>query len=179
MIAVLGDSRVFQERSLAGVSDLVAVNYASHFVIAAPAANLATIESILQKSDLITHRLPVSLAFHSRWIDSARMPFESFMETVRCGTGKLPMLCCEQAGRAAHLSPRYFWNVARRPIRFKSTIELLEQEGHYRYIDAGPSGTLAGLLKYILPRNSRSTVASIMSPYDRDLQGLAAIMNRS
>jgi malonyl CoA-acyl carrier protein transacylase len=87
----------------------------------------------------------------------------------------LPLACCDQAAILFDLSDDYFWNVVRRQIRFRETIERLEREGARRYIDLGPSGTLATFLKYVAPA-TRSTAHAILTPYGSDRKNLAALL---
>jgi malonyl CoA-acyl carrier protein transacylase len=87
----------------------------------------------------------------------------------------LPLACCDQTDVLAALSDGYFWNVVRHPIRFRETIARLERQGARRYIDLGPSGTLATFLKYGLPASTSSTVHTILTAYGFDQKNLAAV----
>jgi len=176
MIAVLGDPALFEEDFLSGRSELAAVNFSSHFVVSARRAELAEIEAALMKRDIGYQRLPVSVAFHSQWIEGAKARFESFMRSIRLKQGRLPLACCDQATILSDLSHDYFWNVVRRQIRFRETIERLEREGARRYIDLGPSGTLATFWKYMAPATTRSTAHAILTPYGFDRKYLAALL---
>jgi acyl transferase domain-containing protein len=89
--------------------------------------------------------------------------------------GRIPMICCAYAESLGPVPEDYFWQVARRPIRFARTIESLELTDSHTYIDVGPSGSLATLLKYILPAGSPSRAASILSPFGQDLRNLDAV----
>src|SRR6266545_1104130 len=138
MIAVLADPALFAEDFLSGRSELAAVNFSSHFVVSARRAELAEIEAALMRRNIGYQRLPVSFPFHSQWMERAKAAFESFMQSIRRKQGWLPMACCDQAAILSELSDDYFWNVVRRPIRFRETIARLEQQGASRYIDVGP-----------------------------------------
>jgi bacillaene synthase trans-acting acyltransferase len=175
MIAVLADPALFEEDFLSGRSELAAVNFSSHFVVSAKRADLAEIEAALMKRDIGYQRLPVSVPFHSLWMDGAKARFESFMRSIRLKRGRLPLACCDQSTILFDLSDDYFWNVVRRQIRFRETIERLEREGARRYIDLGPSGTLATFLKYVAPATTRSTAHAILTPYGFDRKSLAAL----
>jgi len=175
MIAVLADPSLYSEEFLGGRSELAAVNFSSHFVVSAKPAELTLIEAGLKERDISHQRLPVSLPFHSRWMDPAKAPFASFMESIRCKPGRLPLVCCDLTESLTALPESYFWNVVRRPIRFRETIGRLEQGGARRYIDVGPAGTLATFFKYGKPANSTSTVHSILTPFGRDQKNLAAV----
>lgn len=179
MTAVLADPALFAEDFLSGRSELASVNFSSHFVVSARLADLAEIEVALRKHNVCYQRLPVSFPFHSRWIEEAKVPFESFMRSIRFKKGRLPLVCCDETAILADLSDGYFWNVVRQPIRFREMTARLEQQGAHRYIDVGPAGTLATFLKYGLPATSKSTVHAILTPYGSDQQNLAALLASS
>jgi bacillaene synthase trans-acting acyltransferase len=176
MIAVLADPALFEEDFLSGRSELAAVNFSSHFIVSARRAELEAIEAALRKRSIGYQRLPVSVPFHSQWMDDAKSTFESFMQSIRRKQGRLPMACCDQAAILSELSDDYFWNVVRRPIRFRETIARLERQGASRYIDVGPAGTLATFLKYGLPATTKSAAHAILTPYGIDRKNLAALL---
>src|SRR5215470_423920 len=176
MIAVLADPALFAEDFLSGRSELAAVNFSSHFVVSARRAELAEIEAALTKLNICYQRLPVSIPFHSQWMDGAKNRFESFMRSIRLKRGRLPLACCDQATILSDLSGDYFWNVVRRQIRLRETIARLEREGARRYIDLGPSGTLATFLKYVAPATTGSRAHAILTPYGFDRKNLAALL---
>lgn len=177
MIAILAAASLY-EGFLAEHSELVSVNFDSHFAIAAPALQLLVIEEWLKKRGLTYQRLPVSFAFHSRWIDAAQAPFRSAIQSIRHAAAKLPLICCASGTILESLPGDYFWQVARKPIRFRETVADLESgEYCYRYIDAGPAGTLATFLKYVLPPASRSSVHTILTPFGDALKNFAKLLN--
>jgi bacillaene synthase trans-acting acyltransferase len=176
MIAVLADQTSYARPYLREQSELAAINFSSHFVVAAPQSHLPQIERSLGEQDVVYQRLPVSYAFHSKWIDEARAPFESYVSSIRRFPGTLPFACCREATLLSELPNDFFWRVVREPIRFKDTIAALEQRGAYRYIDVGPAGTLATFTKYCLPSGSPSTVQAIMSPFGNERRNLAALL---
>jgi bacillaene synthase trans-acting acyltransferase len=176
MAAVMADPALFAEDFLSGRSELAAVNFSSHFVISARRIELAEIEAGLKRRNVSYQRLPVSFPFHSRWIDKAKGPFESFVRSLPCKRGQVRLACCDQAALLSELPGDYFWNVVRNPIRFRETITLLEQEGPRRYIDVGPAGTLATFLKYGMSSRSKSTVHAILTCYGLDDKNLLALL---
>lgn len=176
MTAVLADPTLFAEAFLSGHSELAAVNFSSHFVISARRPELAEIETILKERNISYQRLPVSFPFHSRWIDKAKGPFESFMRSIWCKQGRLPLACCQKKAVLSSLCDGYFWSVVRHPVRFHETIAQLEQQGAHRYIDVGPAGTLATFLKYGIPATTMSTIHAILTPFGFDQNNLAALL---
>jgi acyl transferase domain-containing protein len=176
MIAVLADPALFEEAFFSGCSELASVNMSSHFVISARRTALDEIEAALRARQVGFQRLPVSFPFHSRWIDHAKAPFEAGMRSMQYGSGRVPLVCCDRATTLSDLSDDYFWNVVRRPIRFREATARLEAQRTRRYIDVGPAGTLATFLKYTLPEKTTSTVHTILTPYGSDQRNLTALL---
>lgn len=175
MIAILADPALFAKDFLRGRSELAGINFDTHFVVTAKQAALGEIEADLKQQAVGYQRLPVSVAFHSQWIDAAQAPFEALMRSVRRTAGRMPLVCCDRTAALSDLPDDFFWNVVRRPIRFREAIAGLEEEGARRYIDVGPAGTLATFLKYGLPAGTASTVHPILTPFGADQKNLAAV----
>lgn len=176
MIAILADPNLYAEDFLQSRSELAGVNFASHFVVSAPRAELAGIEATLKSRNVSYQRLPVSFPFHSQWMDGAKASFEAYMRAVPYKAGQLPLACSERTELVAQLSGEYFWDVVRNPIRFRETAARLEAQGPKRYIDVGPAGTLATFLKYGLPATTRSSIHAILTPFGFDQKNLAAVV---
>jgi acyl transferase domain-containing protein len=176
MIAVLGSCAIHRYPFMRESCEIAAVNGDSHFVVAAKHDQLEAIEQGLRSLSVTFQRLPVSLAFHSRWIEPARVPYQSFLRSLAvAGAGKA-MACCSSGSIVSALPEDHFWKVARQPIRFVETIAQLEARGARRYVDVGPAGTLATLLKYTLSPGSDSTMCSILSVLGKDLEQLENVV---
>lgn len=178
MIAVLADPTLYAEPFLRERSERAAVNFKAHFAVAAPQAALAPIEDELRGRGLSFQRLAVSYAFHSRWIEPAQAPFAAAMASLPRRRGTVPVFCCEQADALNELPEDFFWRVVRRPIRFGEAIARLEHAGPHRYLDVGPSGTLATFAKYLLAEGSRSSTQALMTPYGHDGKLLANVLGQ-
>jgi acyl transferase domain-containing protein len=176
MIAILSGSDLFDENFLRDHSELTAVNFASHFCVSAPLADCAAIEAELARRDIPYQRIPVSFAFHSRWVDAAHDGFAARVATLTRRPAQLPMICCARAEARSELSETTLWEVTRQPIRFPEAIARLEREGSRRYLDLGPAGTLATFLKYLLPPAGPSQAWPILTPYGRDMANWDALM---
>lgn len=176
MISILAAPLLYEENFLHEHCELAGVNFDSHFAVSAPQAALWVIEQALEQRGIIHQRLAVSFAFHSQWIEKAQQSFISFMSSIELKPTGLPLVCCEQREVLTQLPDDFFWRVVRYPIRFWETIKYLEQSGPYRYVDVGPSGTLATFVKYGLPSSSRSTAYPVLTPFDRAQGNLAALL---
>jgi acyl transferase domain-containing protein len=176
MIAVLGDVNLHRTDPVVRQSEVAAVNSSRHFVVACEERHLFAIEERLRVLDVSHQRLPVSHAFHSRWIDQAREPFIQYAQAVPLRDPCVPLVCCATGRVLTTLPEHYFWSVAREPIRFDRAVEHLEARGACRYVDVGPSGSLATMLKYLLPSTSRSTVANTLGFFGNDRRNLDAVI---
>jgi bacillaene synthase trans-acting acyltransferase len=178
MVAIL-DKPALQssERFLDDRSELAAIHFDKHFVVAAQAADTAAIETELKQRGMTHQRLAVSYAFHSRWIDDARVPFLSAIADLSLQPARIPLACCMRADPAAgSLTREDLWYMARKPIRFFDTVARLDAQGPFRYIDVGPSGTMATFLKYALPGGSASIAQPILTPFGQDVRNLGAVL---
>jgi len=173
MIAVLGDWQHWLTPELLDLCELAAVNFDAHAVLSLPHSHAAEVESHLRRCGATLQTLPVDYAFHSRWIDAAEPSYQAFLRTLQLRQGNVPLVCCAQGRPLQTLCADHFWSAVREPIRFQHAIGELAAQGEYRYIDAGPGGTLATFLKYALPAGSASSIHHAMSPLGSDMQRLA------
>jgi trans-AT polyketide synthase, acyltransferase and oxidoreductase domains len=175
MIAVMGEPERYLTPELLALCELGANNFAKHSVISLPERNVAAVETYLHRYGMAFQRLAVSFAFHSRWIDSAEQRYQEFLRTLQHRQGNLPIVCCATSKLLHALPISHFWSVVRDPILFLQTISLIESQESYRYIDVGPSGTMATFLKYALPIDSASQIHQVMSPFGSDMDRLTAL----
>jgi trans-AT polyketide synthase/acyltransferase/oxidoreductase domain-containing protein len=172
MVAVLDRLSLFEDAGLDRYSDLAAMNFDTHFVIATTMDQLPEVERRLDQRQAVYQRLAVSLPYHSRWMEPAREAILAQLRSLRSAAPAIPLVCCAQAAVLDRLPDGHFWTVVREPVRFQQTIRHLENLGPHRYIDAGPSGTLATCVKYLVAADTSSTLAQVLSPFGGDLQSL-------
>ena len=171
MIAILGDHALHQKlRALRENSDIAAINYDAHFVISASDEHLDDITAALRHENVTFQKIAASYPFHSRWIDNARAAALETLGTLRYRRHTIPLVCCARTGLVEAVTPEQIWNALRQPIEFKRTIMTLEALGPHDYVDVGPAGTLATMLKYALPPASASRGFPILSPFGQDLK---------
>lgn len=175
MIAVMGEPDRYVTPELLALCEVGARNFATHSVLSLPESNAAAVESYLRDRGMTFQRLPVRVAFHSRWIDEAGQPYQDFLRTLRFRQGDIPLVCCAESKVPHAIGANHFWSAVRDPILFQQTIDQIESQENYRYIDVGPGGSAATFLKYILPAGSASRIHPVMSPFGSDMQRLAAL----
>ncbi len=184
MIAVIHSPELYHYSPFMRLnSELAAINYASHFIISGEAQKLSNIEMQLKAGEIPFQTLPVQYGFHSENIDSIEYEYCSFLHGFQYQKSKIGIVscmlhdisCCPR-DEAAGITADFFWDVIRRPIQFQTTIQRMEQEGSYHYIDLGPSGTLANFVKYNLSKHSSSRYYSIITPFNQDLKNFKTIL---
>lgn len=174
MIAVMAEPWRYFSDALHELCELGAVNFDGHSIISLPATHLEVVENHLRHSGVVYQRLPVKAAFHSRWIDTIRTPYQAYLRGLACGPCSIPMLCCVDGKPLHELPENYFWSVVRDPIHLPAAISRLESQDCC-YIDVGPGGSMAAFVKRSLPKRSLSSVHHLMSPLGSDLHRLTAL----
>jgi acyl transferase domain-containing protein len=170
LIAILASPELHEHLNMRNVSEIAAVNFANHFVVAAKTENLAEVQNFLCSQQINFHRLPVKQAYHSRWIDETTSHHHDYFRSLTYKPAKIPMVCCARSEITNAITSDHFWNVARAPIHFQQTIAKLELSGAYYYVDIGPTGTLSTFLKYLLPLKSVSRACAVVSPFGHRLE---------
>jgi len=176
MTAIIESPSLFEEPFLRDRTTLSGINFERHFVVSAAPMALDAAEAELKARGIVHQRLAVQYAFHSPWIEPARADVEALLSALPIVDGRIPMACC--ATRQVHrraFGPSHLWDVVREPIHFSDTIARLEHEGPWRYVDVGPSGTLATFAKYAMPAGSTSTATAVLTPYGRDMHNYQAL----
>ncbi|WP_372362127.1 acyltransferase domain-containing protein [Xanthomonas sp. NCPPB 1325] len=177
MIAIFAEASVFDDAKLGRHSELAALNFDGHFVVAATLAGAVEVEQILRKRQLTFQRLPVEFAYHSRHVRAAELPLKVALDKMEVREGNMPVVCCASADPAKPMSHAHFVAAVREPIYFGKAIERMELSGHYDYIDVGPSGTLATFVKYAIP-SATSRTHTILTIQGNDLERLAHVISR-
>ncbi|MBP9691775.1 MAG: acyltransferase domain-containing protein [Alphaproteobacteria bacterium] len=155
-------------------SELAAINFPSHFVISGEPQHLAQISHSLKTEEITTQELPVTYAFHSSLIDRAAPSYLDFLKHQFFKLPNLSFISCTQQGILDTIPPSQLWQAVREPIYFQSTLEALEKESNFIYLDLGPSGTLATFAKYNLKdTSSQSQTYALLTPFSDDVKNLA------
>ena len=145
---------------------VAAWNGPSHWVASAREAELAAIQDHLRASNVAFARLPVRFPFHapsllrSPALEATRVPAPSL------APASLPVACCAKGDVLDGLDDESFARATTLPIRFELAVRRIRSGcPGARFIDAGPSGTLATLVKPLLPPGGPTAVHAILTPY--------------
>jgi trans-AT polyketide synthase/acyltransferase/oxidoreductase domain-containing protein len=176
MIAILKNPDFYYANPVISAnSELVSVNFHSHFVIAGDADKLRLIGDFLKAQDVIYQVLPVAFGFHSGSIDPAQPAITGSGISGSYEKPIYPFISCLSGTRIAEIPATYFWEVIRKPIRFREAMNELEKDPGNIYVDLGPSGTLANFAKQNLADGSASICRAILTPFGLDCKNLQAL----
>jgi trans-AT polyketide synthase/acyltransferase/oxidoreductase domain-containing protein len=173
MLTILHDPSLYHETPLLhGFTELAGINYNDHFVVSGKNEALIEIQHFLKERDIVFQLLPVSYAFHSRWIEPAGPAYCSYLKEKQFQRPGCTFISCMTGGIIEEIPADYFWQIVRQPMRFQEALQNLEKIQNHIYIDLGPSGTLANFVKSNLTESSPSVHFTIMTPFGSDLKRL-------
>jgi trans-AT polyketide synthase, acyltransferase and oxidoreductase domains len=154
--------------------EIAAENYAGHFAVAGTVGAVDNLQRALRAAGINFARLTAEYAFHSSQIAPAAPAFARFAETLRFAPPQVPVISAERGRVVRAPQAADLWRVTAHRVHCRATIEIMEDYGAYRYIDLGPSGTMANFVKYNLRPGARSQLHAIMTPFRHDLAALSA-----
>ncbi|WP_066477843.1 MULTISPECIES: ACP S-malonyltransferase [unclassified Sphingomonas] len=159
MAAVIGVGPLEVGRVLrnAGLAALDVANYNSpqQTIVSGPASDIAAARVVFEEAGADPYvDLPVSAAFHSRYMDDAARQFGTFLEEVAFAPPRVPVVAnisalpypqtgAEQAIRAALVKQMTY------PVLWSQTIRYLLDRGVERFVELGPGQVLSNLVKQI------------------------------
>ncbi|MFF3781143.1 ACP S-malonyltransferase [Streptomyces sp. NPDC001933] len=169
MVAVLDDVARYErnEEARPGL-ELAAVNFDRHLVLSGPLDALADLESGLRRRAVPYQRLPVGYAFHSALMDSAADEYHRVLSGLELRRPSVRVVSCETARTLDRVDTGHFWRLVRSPIRFQEAVRHLEslEPGGLRYVDLGPSATMANFARHNFPSGSLSTTVPLLDPFN-------------
>nr|WP_267490776.1 acyltransferase domain-containing protein [Paenibacillus monticola] len=168
MLAILGNPAIFsQVPSIYEKCSLVSENYNMHFVISGSTGDLEKVAHDLDEQHILSVKLPVRYAFHSPMLSGIGSRYKTYLNSMNFQAPQISFISSLYGKEISRLPEAYFWNVIRYPILFRNALSGMEQSAPHLYIDVGPSGTLATMVKYNLAQDSMSQQHMVLTPYGR------------
>ena len=155
MAAVIGLTadqirQVLKDANFLG-TDIANLNSPGQTVISGPEDEIIAAQSWLEKAGAqLYRRLPVSAAFHSRYMVRAEQDFRKFLQSTTFAEPRIPVL--SNVSARPHLSADLAANLAAQithPVRWTESMEWLLQKPDPNFVEIGPGNVLSGLLKRI------------------------------
>jgi len=166
MLAVLGDRALmaahpewFAEAEVAGR------NFDGHFVLSGRPEVMARVEAKLGAAGVSVQRLPVAFAFHSSQLGAVGPALRQLLGEVAVVPAAVDMMSASDGRISRTLSADGLWATLSGPVDFQATLARLATQGPRRYVDIGPSGTLATFAKYGLPKSAGAEIVATVTPY--------------
>jgi bacillaene synthase trans-acting acyltransferase len=178
MIAVLASSTLGNAPELARRSEIAGIGSGKTFVLTAPAGELAAIEQILRDRRATFQRMPVPLAFHSRWIEPAEERCRALFAKVALGRPRIPCLSSSAPEPVDAGTPDLLWRTLREPMNVGARIAELEAQGGAVYVDLSPTGANAALARQSFAKGTVSRLAPVVSPFGGNVARLASVISR-
>lgn len=182
LVAVLHSLDIYHNTpAINSNSSMASINAPAQFAIAGEKEQMNTVKRFMKDNDLLHQELMVSYGFHSPAIDPAREAYCSFLQGQSIGRPAIPVIS-GMSGQPVHSFPaHYFWDIVRNPTTYVDAIQTLEntagREEKLLYIDLGPAGSLANLVKYNIRDGSASKGFQIMSPFQQELKKLEELIS--
>ncbi|GGQ05371.1 hypothetical protein GCM10010266_30830 [Streptomyces griseomycini] len=158
MAAVAADADEVAEAAarLAGTGravEIAAVNGPASVVVSGDEAAVRETVAYFRERGRSTTPLRVSHAFHSARMEPMLADFADAVRRLSFTAPRIPLVSAV-SGRAAteeELSSPEFWvEHVRRPVRFADSVAYLQDRGAAHYVELGPDGVLAGLVRSCL-----------------------------
>lgn len=178
MMAVLESRGIIDEYPDAFAETTVAsLNFNRSFVLAGRLERLKRVQQFLAEKSILTQLLPIQCGFHSPLIDAVEHEYKALLENMLPEESSVPVISCAYASRLdrAGITPRYYWDLIRGPVNFDKTVNMIEETGPYLYIDAGPSGTLATFVKYLVKSDSESKALPLLDQFGYNMRNLSKV----
>jgi len=157
---------------------LTGINFDKNFVVAGTRKSIDELQLKLKKNDLLIQRLPVNYGFHTPLMDPLQNDFFAIAANTDFQTAKVPIVSAQTTLEVdSNVNESHLWNVVSQPVKFDQTILNLEGQADHRYIDVGPSGTLATFVKYLKSDNSRSEEFQMMNQFGSNLASMNSLLD--
>jgi len=156
MAAIVGLSdaditQTLQKNNLTSI-DLANFNTPTQTVISGPANDISKTKSIFENvKGCLYFELPVSGAFHSRYMQPVQEKFAAFLKDFTVSEPKLTVIANVdvQPYTQATVADKLVKQLAS-PVRWVETIRYLQKQGESEFIEVGPGNKMTGLVRQCL-----------------------------
>jgi acyl transferase domain-containing protein len=148
------------------------VNFEQNFVVS---SELPTLIALRPRLDAVSMLLPVAHAFHSPAIDPIESQFKQFVCGIALQSPRLRFYSATCGGTPQRFDGDWFWNVIRERADFCRAVDAAVADGPCRFVDLGPSGTLATFIRY--GYGGRIAQAPAINQFGRNLQSVSRLFD--
>lgn len=182
LLAILQSPDTYHQTTAIGHnSTLASLNAPAQYAVAGNTQQLNTVKQYLKEHDILHQELAVAYGFHSPAIDAARAAWQASWPAQPLRQPAIPVVSGINGQFIRQYETGYFWNVVRDTTHYIQAIQTLEQHttpGEQNiYIDLGPAGTLANLVKYNISQQSASKGFPLMTPFQQEAKKLEELLS--
>ena len=175
VVAVLAPVDIFYDSPLLQRSaEIIFEGAGAHFVIAGDRREMGDVLDHLRRHEVAFQSLPVAFGYHSTNVEPARGAFMRALGGVAFAAPRLPLYSCVRPGRVERVDAEHLWRAARGPMRFIEAIASLPKDRRYRFVDLGPAGTLANVVRRC---DRTAAVFPIVTPFGDGHRNLERLLD--
>jgi acyl transferase domain-containing protein/acyl carrier protein/2-polyprenyl-3-methyl-5-hydroxy-6-metoxy-1,4-benzoquinol methylase len=157
MVAVMASESVVKD-AIAPFTEQVsiaAINASESIVISGAGEAIDEIINILESQQIKTKLLQVSHAFHSPLMAPMLGEFEQIANQITYNLPNIPIVSnvTGEIVKQEIANPKYWVNHILKPVRFKKSIDTLNQQGYEILLEIGAKPILLGMAKQCLAEN--------------------------
>ncbi|MEV8624391.1 amino acid adenylation domain-containing protein [Streptomyces sp. NPDC051079] len=131
---------------------VAAVNSPASVTLSGDADTLRELADRLGRDQVFTRFLDVEVPYHSVRMDPIRDELHEALAGIEPRPATLPLYLTARDGRARgpELDAGYWWENVRQPVRFRSAIDRLVDDGHTLFLELGPHPVLGHSIRECL-----------------------------
>lgn len=152
------------------------VNFNGCFTVSGLRNELDQFDEFLGENGIVHQRLDVEYPFHSPFMELAKLYWNHDDSGISDSPENSAKMYSALLGDIIDkgFNSDYFWDVVSRPYDFPAVIREIERDlPDVRYVDLGPSGTMATFMKYITGTGAgRPLATTLLSPHHQGVDRL-------
>ena len=132
-------------------------------VLSGPTVEIERTREALADRGIATRPVPVSAAFHSRFVSGAREPFRRTLDLVEIAPSAIPVFANATAAPYpddARAARDLLADQLARPVEFVAQVEAMFAMGARTFLEVGPDARLTGLVRSILEGRDHTAIAA-------------------
>ncbi len=162
---------------------IAAENAPALCVVAGPTCDIEALQEQLAREHVATKRLVTSHAFHSPMMDPVVEPLAAALARISLHAPAIPIVSTVSADwldAAQAISPRYWAEHLRRPVRFGPALAKALAGGDALMLEIGPRATLSALARQVVEgKHTRPlAVASLADTPEGEPEAVAAALGQ-
>ncbi|SYX83880.1 ACP S-malonyltransferase [Paenibacillus alvei] len=178
MLAILHDPAWYDsDPVLREHCEVASINNEDHFVVTGHQESISKVQQYVKAQGIACQRLPVTQGFHSSALDPAEKEYVEFLKTFKHHKPQISFISSLYGRQLDQVDQDHLWKAVRMPIRFNESVSFLQKlVTRGVYLDLGPSGTLAAIMKRLTINPDADIILPIMTPFQNETSSVDRII---